>query len=96
MNSTITLINPYNDLFEAQDGLFAQGYNMNFNLENDLLTYQNQQFEFSTSDFVIESSYAFCAQNQKVEAVISAISSNQLQLKGFIISDCLKEITAFN
>ena len=52
-------MNPYTNLTEALTGLICQGYNANFNLENNCLSVRNHKYKVYADEFYIEDSISF-------------------------------------
>ena len=81
------MIENYETLVEAIQGLKAQGYVEDFNLKPHCLECRNGAFEIHTEDFHIDKYFRFEGfTNPSDQSILYAISSYKYQLKGILVN----------
>lgn len=78
-------MNPYTNLTEALTGLICQGYNANFNLENNCLTVRNHKYKVYADEFYIEDSYHFEDPTPEYCCTIYVIQCTKYNIKGLML-----------
>ena len=77
----------YGTLSQTINGLKAEGYTRDFNIQKDSLICPEDQTELSPDDFVIDGVFRFEGEsNPDDEAVLYAISSTKDDTKGLLVN----------
>lgn len=77
----------YTTLSETMNELRRQGYTEDFNLQQNCLECRNGDFKIFADDFVVDQHFRFEGQsNPSDSAILYAISSERLNLKGVLVN----------
>ena len=77
----------YNSVLEALDGLKAQGYTEDFNLQENCMVCSNGKYKLKAGDFLIDKHYRFEDNTDPSDqSIIYAISSDKYDVKGILIN----------
>ncbi len=78
---------PYNTLSETMEELRKQGYTEDFNLQQNCLECRNGEFKVFAEDFKVDNYFRFEGDsNPSDSAILYAISSDRLGLKGVLVN----------
>ena len=84
---TIWMKESYGTLSETVNGLKADGYNLDFNIQKDCLICHGTMTSLSPEEFEIDKVYRFEGEsNPDDEAIVYAISAPALGMKGVLVN----------
>ncbi len=77
----------YGTLSQTIDGLKKEGYNMDFNIQDECIVCHQNKTVLSPDDFEIDKVYRFEGEsNPDDEAVLYALSSSKFGVKGLLVN----------